>query len=87
LNWLNHPLFERKDGKKDQLLNLDDHATTKKNKQYKEIEEMSVKLQEHVAGNRELLLGTDAPGPAWDNYLKYIDGIVLDGLVKTVAVS
>jgi len=87
MNWVNHPLFERKDGRKDQLLNLDEHAHAKKNKQYKEIEDMSAKLKEFVADNKELLMTPETPPATWDNYLKYIDGIVLDGLVKTIAVS
>lgn len=85
--WLSRPLFERKDGKRDQLLCIDEYAHTRKTKQYKEIEEMSVKVAEMVELNKGLLKDENVPDSAWDVYLEYLDGIVLDGLIKTAAVS
>lgn len=87
LSWVSRPLFERKDGKRDQLLIVDEHTNNKKMKQYKEIGELSEKVVEIVSMNRELLMDPESPETSWDSYLKYIDGIVLDGLIKTVAVS
>ena len=37
--WVSHTLFERRDGRKDQQLNLDDLAQEWKHKRYKEIRE------------------------------------------------
>lgn len=87
LGWLSRPLFERKDGRRELLLNLDELAQARKMKQYKEIQEMSDKVTETVIQNQELLKDENTPQAAWDNYLKFIDEIVLDGLIKTVAVS
>lgn len=86
--WLGHPLFERKDGNRKALLNMDEHANARKVKQYKEIEEMSVKVTEIVQLNKNLLTeNTPDQKQPWDNYLQFLENIVLDGLIKTVAVS
>ncbi|ODN03963.1 Dynein beta chain, ciliary [Orchesella cincta] len=85
--WLGHPLYERKDGKKEQLLSLDEHAKNRKKKQYKEIEEMGLKVHELVVGNKELLYDKTTSDVSWRSYLSYVDGIVRDALVKTAEVS
>ncbi|CAG7732677.1 unnamed protein product [Allacma fusca] len=85
--WISHPLFERKDGRKDQLLSLDEQAQERKQKRYKEIQESSDKLKELILTNKELLKSSDIDDRIWTEYLTYIDGIVLDGMVKAVAVS
>ena len=85
--WVSHPLFERRDGRKDQQLNLDDLAQERKHKRYKEIQESSEKLKELVQANKDLLKDGTVPDSAWSEYLNYVDNIVLDGMVKAVAVS
>lgn len=87
--WLGNPLFERKDGKREALLNMDEHAHARKLKQYKGIEEMTVKVTEIVERNKNHLMKENTPDQqkTWDTYLQFLESIVLDGLIKTVAVS
>lgn len=88
--WVSYPLFERKDGKKDQLLCLDKQADERKDKRYREIKEVSGKIKDLVAKNRDLLYDEtadpDDEKQAWKDYLGYLDNFVIEGLVKTIAV-
>lgn len=89
-NWKSKPLYERRDGQKGLLLNLDESANERMQKCYMELEKSSVSLRKLVEANRNLLKSEDGaivPESAWDAYLGYIDGIVLDGMIKAVAVS
>ena len=85
--WVSHPIFERKDGRKDLLLCLEDYCMERKEKRYKEIKETSVKIHELIAKNKELLEDSATTPEMWNEYLTYIDKFVIEGLVKTVAVT
>lgn len=87
LTWVDQPLFSRKDGKRNNLLSLDDHAMQRKQKQYKEVEETSVKIQETIQKNKELLVEEDTVKESWEEYLKHVEGIIMHGLIRTAAVS
>lgn len=87
VGWTNKPLFERRDGRKDQLLCLDDIAKERKEKRYKEIRETSVKLKELIDKNKEILYNESTTNQMWNDYLAYVDDFVVEGLVKTIAVS
>lgn len=87
LTWVDRPLFERRDGKRTNLLALDEQTTTKKAKQYKQVEETSEKIQEIMKMNKELLFEEDTIQASWEEYLKHVEGIILHGLIRTVAVS
>lgn len=87
LTWVEHPLFSRKDGKRNMLLSLDDNAMKRKQKQYKEIEETSSKINEIMEKNRELLVEEDTVKEGWEEYIKHVEGIIVHGLIRTVGVS
>ncbi len=85
--WVTHPIFERKDGRKDLLLCLEDYCMERKEKRYKEIKETSGKIKEAIAKNKELIHDEATTPQMWNEYLTYIDKFVVEGLIKTVAVT
>ena len=87
VGWTAKPLYERKDGRKDQLLCMDDFCKEHKEKRYKLIRDTSGKIKDLVSKNREILYNEHTTEEMWNDYLAYIDEFVLEGLVKTVAVS
>lgn len=89
LQWVNRPIYERNEGKEegDKLLCLDSKAKARKDHQYKQIEDCSVKIHQIVEKNKDLLYDSNIPDTAWRSYLNYIDGIVKEGIIRTAAVS
>ena len=88
--WENTPLFERlKDPKKEALLSMDDREE-KKAKRYKEIQEASLRIETILAENEKLYkveFDNKVAKAHWESYLNYLDKMVADGLLKTIAVS
>ncbi|KAL2078484.1 hypothetical protein ACEWY4_026169 [Coilia grayii] len=83
--WSNAPVFERKDNKREALLDLDGRQTTLK-KKYKVIQEAGVKLHGLTEENKKLFRANENSQP-WKEYIDYIDGMVLQGFFKVVNVS
>nr|XP_051697525.1 dynein axonemal heavy chain 17 [Oryctolagus cuniculus] len=75
-DWSSNPLFERKDNKKEALLDLDGRMVNL-NKRYTAVKDAGVKIQAMVAENAELLKA-DMTSLAWKDYVHYVDGLVLD---------
>ena len=85
--WVDKPLFIRiNDSKKEPLLNIGSREEMK-SKRYKDIEKTSAIIQELIEENEELLKGDEVDFKYWNLYLRYIDEMVTDGLLKTIAVS
>ncbi|XP_037350847.1 dynein axonemal heavy chain 17 isoform X1 [Talpa occidentalis] len=73
---LANPLFERKDNKKEALLDLEGR-TLNLNRRYAAVREAGLKVQAMVAENAELFRA-DTAGLSWKEYVSYIDNMVLD---------
>ncbi|KAK4326143.1 hypothetical protein Pmani_003308 [Petrolisthes manimaculis] len=84
-NWVQAPIFERRDGKKDTLLSLDD-KTERLKKVYGSMERDGTKIAAVVEENRDLLK-VEEGSSHWDRYLLYLDHIITCGLVDTVNYS
>lgn len=87
LTWISRPLYERKEGEGAQLLARDDQAKSKRQQQYKEIQDSSSKVHDLVGKNKDLLQDNNTTENAWRSYINYLDGIVKDALIRTAAVS
>ncbi|XP_078230912.1 dynein axonemal heavy chain 17 isoform X3 [Callithrix jacchus] len=70
-----NPLFERKDNKKEALLDLDGRIANL-NKRYTAVRDAGVKIQAMVAENAELFRADTSSLP-WKDYVNYIDDMVL----------
>ncbi|XP_036920260.1 dynein heavy chain 17, axonemal [Sturnira hondurensis] len=75
-DWSANPMFERKDNKREALLDLDGRLTNL-NKRYTAVKEAGLRIQAMVAENAELLRANTA-SQAWKDYVSYIDSLVLD---------
>ena len=88
--WEHHPLFERiKDPKKEPLFSMDDREE-KKSKRYREIQEASLRIETILAENEKLYKVDFTSKQAkkhWESYLNYLDKMVAEGLLRTIAVS
>ncbi|XP_059610636.1 dynein beta chain, ciliary isoform X2 [Phlebotomus argentipes] len=85
--WSRLPLFERKDGKKDTVLCLDERSD-RIAKRYADIEAASTKIQELLAENVELFgMQEKQSAPIWQDYVAFIDNIVYENLLLAVGVS
>uniref|UniRef100_A0A6I8PBB0 Dynein axonemal heavy chain 17 n=1 Tax=Ornithorhynchus anatinus TaxID=9258 RepID=A0A6I8PBB0_ORNAN len=79
------PIFERKDGKKESLLSLDDwpeHLA----KRYRLIRESGRRIHSLVGENQRLFLADPASGP-WLAYVEHIDDMVLEGFFTAIECS
>uniref|UniRef100_G3TNR2 Dynein axonemal heavy chain 17 n=1 Tax=Loxodonta africana TaxID=9785 RepID=G3TNR2_LOXAF len=75
-DWSANPMFERKDNKKDTLLDLDGRMINL-NKRYTAVKDAGLKIQAMVAENAELFKA-DTTSLSWKDYVNYIDNMVLD---------
>ncbi|KAM5306863.1 dynein axonemal heavy chain 17 isoform 1-T1 [Glossophaga mutica] len=75
-DWSANPMFERKDNKKEALLDLDGRLMNL-NRRYTAVKEAGLRIQAMVAENAELLHANTA-SQAWKDYVSYIDNMVLD---------
>ncbi|XP_037666336.1 dynein heavy chain 17, axonemal [Choloepus didactylus] len=76
MDWSTHPMFERKDSKKEALLDLDGRTMTL-NRRYTVVKDAGLKIQAMVAENAELFKA-DTQSPSWKDYVNYIDNMVFD---------
>ncbi|XP_063312141.1 dynein axonemal heavy chain 9 [Pelobates fuscus] len=79
------PIFERKDGKRDSLLNLDDR-TERLEKRYNLIRESGNKIHSLLKENLTLF-SADPVSDIWKAYVDYIDQMVLDGFFNAIECS
>ncbi|XP_069510616.1 dynein axonemal heavy chain 9 [Ambystoma mexicanum] len=79
------PIFERKDGKKETLLNLDDR-TDRLEKRYSLIRESGSRIHALVKENMSLF-NADAVSDVWKAYVDYVDEMVLDGFFNAIECS
>ncbi|KAF6298410.1 dynein axonemal heavy chain 17 [Rhinolophus ferrumequinum] len=75
-DWSANPLFERKDNKKEALLDLDGRLVTL-NRRYTAVKEAGLRIHAMVAENAELFRA-DTTSQSWRDYVSYIDYLVLD---------
>ncbi|XP_061245817.1 dynein axonemal heavy chain 17 isoform X1 [Bos javanicus] len=75
-DWSANPMFERKDNKKEALLDLDGRVANL-NKRYTVVKDAGLKIQAMVAENAELFRA-DTTSQSWKDYVNYIDSMVLD---------
>ncbi|CAD7668337.1 unnamed protein product [Nyctereutes procyonoides] len=75
-DWSANPMFERKDNKKEALLDLEGRVVNS-NKRYTAVKDAGLKIQAMVAENAELFRA-DTTSQSWKDYVNYVDGMVLD---------
>ncbi|XP_075210990.1 dynein heavy chain at 93AB [Lycorma delicatula] len=86
-SWIKSPLFERCDGRRDTLLSIDDRSE-RITKRYNEIRDAGVEIHNLLEENQRLFNMKDNDcSPCWTDYITYIDGIISDGLFRTVGCS
>nr|XP_027209167.1 dynein beta chain, ciliary-like [Penaeus vannamei] len=83
--WVLKPIFERREGKKDTLLNLEDRAERLK-KVYTTMEQDGAKIRGMVDENKRLLKVPE-DSKHWDRYLLFLDHMITRGLVDGVSCS
>lgn len=83
--WSEHPLYLRKDEKKDSLLNLDDREHLRQTR-YDTITAGSDRIHALVKENLEYFQAEEDTD-MWRHYIEYIDDIILDGLFNCVHCS
>lgn len=81
------PLFERKDGKKDTVLGIEDRVE-RATKKYSEVSQAAVKISELIGKNKELFeMGESLDPKLWEMYVDFVDGLVEEYLYKAVGCS
>ncbi|XP_077689901.1 dynein axonemal heavy chain 17 [Eretmochelys imbricata] len=83
--WSASPLFERKDNKETSLLDLDGKGHTI-NKRYAAIKDAGQKIQTMLMENADLFK-TDKTSQTWQDYVEYVDDMVLDGFFQFIRKS
>lgn len=87
ISWTKVPLFERKDGKKDTVLSLDERYD-RITKRYNDIEAAAVKIHSLVHDNMiQFGMEDKQNDETWENYVAFVDNIVYEHLLLTVGVS
>ncbi|KAM9371423.1 dynein axonemal heavy chain 9-like [Phaethornis superciliosus] len=79
------PIFERKDGKKESLLCLEDYRD-RLERRYSLIRESGLRIHLLVKENQSLFLA-DPASDVWKAYVDYMDEIVLDGFFTAIECS
>lgn len=78
------PLFERKDGRKDTVLCVDERHE-KATKRYSEMRKIAKQIENFLQQNMQLFEMEDKQNDAkWVQYIEFVDGIVLNYLFQTV---
>lgn len=84
--WTKTPLIERKDRRKDTLLALEDRSE-KVSRHYAEVTKAAEQIHSILGENKMLFQISDTEQEAWQEYVRYIDNIVLESLRKAVGCS
>ncbi|KAK2575931.1 hypothetical protein KPH14_007294 [Odynerus spinipes] len=83
-SWTRMPLFERRDRRKDALLCLEERQE-RVSKRYADMRRAAEQIHALLEENRKLFQITEGDeGDAWNEYVKYIDDIVIESLRKAV---
>lgn len=86
-SWIKQPLFERKDGKKDSVLCLNER-TSRVAKRYAEIENASNVVHSLIDENKQLFkMEGNESSSTWQEYITFLDNIVYNNLLLTIGVS
>ncbi|XP_062448100.1 dynein axonemal heavy chain 9 [Rhea pennata] len=83
-SWMS-PIFERKDGKRESLLSLED-CQDHLEKRYSLVRESGLRIHSLVKENQSLFTA-DTASDVWKAYVDYVDEIVLDGFFTTIECS
>ncbi|NXS46386.1 DYH9 protein, partial [Balaeniceps rex] len=83
-SWVS-PIFERKDGKRESLLSLED-CRDRLERRYSLIRKSGQRIHSLVKENQSLLLA-DPASDIWKAYVDYVDEIVLDGFFAAIECS
>ncbi|XP_074967774.1 dynein axonemal heavy chain 9 [Phalacrocorax aristotelis] len=83
-SWVS-PIFERKNGKRESLLSLED-CQDRLERHYSLVRESGQRIHSLVKENQSLLLA-DLTSDIWKAYVDYVDEIVLDGFFTTIECS
>ncbi|KAL9897380.1 dynein heavy chain at 93AB [Glossina fuscipes fuscipes] len=85
--WVKQPLFERRDGKKDSVLCIDERPD-RTAKRYAEIQSASDEIHRLLYDNMvQFNMDCKQDDVMWLNYVDFVDNIVYEYLLKTVGVS
>ncbi|KAK6645275.1 hypothetical protein RUM43_001551 [Polyplax serrata] len=85
--WLKNPLFERKDGKKDSLLCLEEKSE-RIQKRYAEMKTAASEIFRMLDENMQLFdMADKSNSTIWKKYLQYIDSITSGALLRTIGCS
>lgn len=84
--WTRTPLIERKDRRKDALLALEDRSE-KVSKRYAEITKAAEQIHSILDENKTLFQISETEEEAWQEYVRYIDDIVIESLRKAIGCS
>ncbi|KAM6297516.1 dynein axonemal heavy chain 9 [Aegotheles albertisi] len=79
------PIFERRDGKRESLLSLED-CQDRLERRYSLIRESGLRIHSLVKENQSLLLA-EPSSDIWKAYVDYLDEIVLDGFFTAIECS
>ncbi|NXC42955.1 DYH9 protein, partial [Penelope pileata] len=79
------PIFERKDGKRESLLSLED-CQDRLEKRYSLVRESGLRIHSLMKENQSLLTA-DPASDVWKAYVDYMDEIVLDGFFTAIECS
>ncbi|KAJ6666585.1 hypothetical protein lerEdw1_020308 [Lerista edwardsae] len=81
-SWMDHPLFSRKDNKREALLNTEDREDTL-TKKFMTFREDDFRIHKLIEENL-MLFKADAYSESWKIYLEFIDDIIIDGLFNVI---
>ncbi|KAB1266021.1 Dynein heavy chain 17; axonemal [Camelus dromedarius] len=84
-DWSANPMFERKDNKKEALLDLDGRVANL-TKRYTAVKDAGLKIQAMVAENADLFRA-DVTSQSWKDYVNYIDSMVLEEFERFIRKS
>lgn len=83
--WSVAPLYDRKDGKKDTLLNIEEKATTLKKRNVM-IKESGTNIASLVKANIGFF-SADTESDIWKSYIEYLDEMVVEGFFQCIICS
>lgn len=84
--WTRTPLMERKERRKDALLSFDERPE-KVSRRYAEVERVGEQIRSLLEENRLLFQVSEEMEEAWQRYVAYVDGIVIESLRRAVGCS
>lgn len=84
--WTRIPLIERKERRKDALLSFEERPE-KVSRRYAEVERAGEQIRSLLEENRLLFQVSEEMEEAWQRYVAYVDGIVIESLRKAVGCS